>query len=167
MNENEKYVIRAKWEDGEWNWGSGLWTLLGIWCLVLVGVIPVLEAWILLGWYNGFINNKEYRKKMEVIFFLIQNFRLECLTSGFRRMYPTPSLPTCMHLQGSSKASHKHVPRAGSQEIGNGLLGNPLCHPLSSPLPPHIIYQRQSNCSKPTSFLVPKARSEYTKEGWD
>lgn len=103
---------------------------------------------------------------MEINFFFFQIFRLECLTSGFARWCPTPSLPTCMHLQGSSKTRHKHMARAGSQEIGNGLLGNPPCHPLVQPSSPHIIYQRQSNCSKPTSFLVPKARSEGTKKGW-
>lgn len=112
------------------------------------------------------LTTRRDRKREWRSMFFIQIFRLECLTSGFARRCPTPALPTCMHLQGPSKTRHKHMPRAGSQEIGNGLLGNPPCHPLVQPSSPHIIYQRQSNCSKPTSFLVPKARSEGTKKGW-
>lgn len=87
---------------------------------------------IRIGAMDSLTTRRDIKREWRSILF-IQIFRLECLTSSLGRRSPTPSLPICMHLQGFSKARHKHMPRAGSQEIGNGLLGNLPCHPLVQP----------------------------------
>lgn len=73
---------------------------------------------------------------MEVNFFLFKNFQVGNPNKQFQEEVPQPLLAHLHAPQGSSKASHKHMPRAGSQEIGNGLLGNPPCHPPVQTSPP-------------------------------